>query len=556
MHKIWEILEKVEKKNLIILFFLIILSVLFELLSISLVLPFTSIVLSESSHYSYILDNIKFLKGLNKTHLTYFVCLSILLVFLMKNLFLSFFYYFEGYFLNSTVHNTSSRIFRNIIKSNLIYHNEFHSSEVVNDLTKEVVMFGNFLSACTVILTEIPIIICLSLLILLYEANIFLILFLITGFSTLIYFIIVKDKIKILGRSRKKSEEIKLKYLQEGLSGIKEIKIYEKENFFINKYKEMSFKIAKNFYTFNFYSKFPRLFFELIFILLVVTIIVFFTYQSVKPNDFIPFLTLLFVASFRIMPGLNRIVGSYQTYVYTKIAMETVHKKLLNEKNTKEIEENKIDLIDEVNIKDVSFKYKDKKYIIKNLSESISKGDILAICGSSGSGKSTLLDLITGFKVPNNGNIYLGSYNVNSNSKNFFKKISYIPQSIFLFDDTIKNNIIFNDVENFDEDKFQLSIRISKLDNLLNRLSDRENTNIGEIGKKISGGEKQRIGIARAIYKNPDILILDEATNALDSETEEQIFSQLLNFVNKKRILIFVSHKDKLLKYSNKIIKL
>ena len=100
MHKIWEILEKVEKKNLIILFFLIILSVLFELLSISLVLPFTSIVLSESSHYSYILDNIKFLKGLNKTHLTYFVCLSILLVFLMKNLFLSFFYYFEGYFLN------------------------------------------------------------------------------------------------------------------------------------------------------------------------------------------------------------------------------------------------------------------------------------------------------------------------------------------------------------------------------------------------------------------------------------------------------------------------
>ena len=168
---------------------------------------------------------------------------------------------------------------------------------MVNDLTKEVVMFGNFLSACTIILTEIPIIICLSLLILLYEANIFFnTIFSITGFSTLIYFIIVKDKIKILGRSRKKSEEIKLKYLQEGLSGIKEIKIYEKENFFINKYKEMSFKIAKNYYTFNFYSKFPRLFFELIFILLVVTIIVFFTYQSVKPNEFIPFLTLLFVA--------------------------------------------------------------------------------------------------------------------------------------------------------------------------------------------------------------------------------------------------------------------
>ena len=318
----------------------------------------------------------------------------------------------------------------------------------------------------------------------------------------------------------------------------------------------MSFKIAKNYYTFNFYSKFPRLFFELIFILLVVTIIVFFTYQSVQPNEFIPFLTLLFVASFRIMPGLNRIVGSYQTYVYSKIAMETVHKKLSIKKNTQKIEENKIELIDGVNIKNVSYKYKDKKFIIRNLSQNVSKGDILAISGSSGSGKSTLLDLITGFKVPNNGNIYIGKYNVNSNSKNFFKKISYIPQSIFLFDDTIKNNIIFNDIENFDDDKFQFSIRISKLENLLDRLPDRENTNIGEIGKKISGGEKQRIGIARAVYKNPDILILDEATNALDSETEEQIFSELQKFVNKKKILVFVSHKDKLLKYANKIIKL
>ena len=152
--------------------------------------------------------------------------------------------------------------------------------------------------------------------------------------------------------------------------------------------------------------------------------------------------------------------------------------------------------------------------------------------------------------------VYFDNYNINLQSKNFFKQISYVPQSIFLFDDSIKNNIIFNDIENFDEKKFQLSIKISKLDNLLNRLPSRENTNIGEIGKKISGGEKQRIGIARAVYKNPDILILDEATNALDSETEKQIFSELQKFVNKKKILIFVSHKEKLLKYSNKTIKL
>ncbi|PDH18202.1 MAG: hypothetical protein CNB62_01725 [Pelagibacterales bacterium MED-G44] len=556
MLKIWKILEKVERKNLVILLFLIIFSVLFELLSIGLIIPFTSIVLTESSHFSSFFNNFEFLKNLNNTQLTLFVCFIILLVFLIKNLFLSFFYYFEGYFLNSTIHNTSSRIFSNIIKGKLVYNNEFHSSEIVNDLTKEVVMFGNFLSACTLILTEIPIIICLSLLVLFYETDIFLILFFITGISTLIYFIIVKDKIKIIGRLRKKNEEVKLKYLQEGLAGIKEIKIYEKESFFINKYREMSFKIAKNYYKFNFYSKFARLFFELIFILLVVVIIIFFTYKSVKPSDYLPFLTLLFVASFRIMPGLNRIVSSLQTYVYTKIAMETVYKKLSSEKNTKNIKENKVDRVDKIDIKDVFFKYKDKNYILKNFSKTINKGDILAISGKSGSGKSTLLDLITGFKIPNEGNIYFDDYNNNLQSKNFFKQISYVPQSIFLFDDSIKNNIIFNDIENFDEKKFQFSIKISKLDDLLNRLPDRENTHVGEIGKKISGGEKQRIGIARAVYKNPDILILDEATNALDSETEEQIFSELQKFVNKKKILIFVSHKEELLKYSNKTVQL
>ena len=556
MLKIWKILEKAEKRNLIILLFLIIFSVLFELLSIGLIIPFASIVLTESSNFSYFFTNFELLKNLNNTQLTFVVCSTILLVFLLKNLFLSFFYYFEGFFLHSTIHNTSLRVFSNIIKSKLVYNNEFHSSEIVNDLTKETVMFGNFISACTLILTEIPIIICLSLLILFYEINIFLILFFITGLSTLVYFIIVKDKIKILGRSRKKNEEFKLKYLQEGLLGIKEIKIYEKENFFINKYKEMSFKIAKNYYKFNFYSKFPRLFFESIFILLVVIIILFFTYKSVKPSEYIPFLTLLFVASFRIMPGLNRIISSFQTYLYTRIAMETIHKKLLNEKNTKNLEKSKIELVDKLDIRNVSFKYKDKKYIFRNLNETITKGDILAISGPSGSGKSTLLDLITGFKIPHEGKIYFGKYDINLKSNSLFEQISYVPQSIFLYDDTIKNNIIFNDIENFDKDKFQFSIKVSKLDNFLNKLPDQENTQIGEIGKKISGGEKQRIGIARAIYKNPDILILDEATNAIDSETEEQIFLELQKFINKKKILIFVSHREKLLKYSNKSIKL
>ena len=553
--KIWSVLEPKDKKRFIFFISLIVVTSLVELLGIGLILPFTSMIINESSNIFLNFLDFDFIVKLKKELLIYYFCITLLIIFLLKNIYLGFFYFYEGVFLNSTIHNISTRIFKKILDNQIIDNQEIHSSQIINDLTKEITMFGNYLSGVVIMLTEIPIVILISFFIFIYQTQLVLIILLIILFATFAYLFFVGKKIKELGRSRKLNEEEKLKYLQEGLHGIKEIQLYGKEDHFIEKFRVKSEKISKNFYSYNFWSKAPRLFFEFLFVAIITILIAYFNYYKFKLDEFIPLLALFLVASFRILPAANRIIGSFQQITYTKVAMNTIYNKLSQVQFNTDNQRNEFVIKKNILLKDLSFNYKDKKPVIKSLSENIVKGDIVGVYGPSGAGKSTLLDIITGVKEPTKGHILYDNKSIADFRHKLFKNISYIPQSVFLFDDTIKNNITFYS-KNFNNKKFQEAIKIAKLEAFFEKLPDREETIVGEVGKKISGGEKQRIGLARAIYHNPDILILDEATSAIDKNTEKEIFINLQNYVQKDKILIFVSHKESLLNFSNKIIRI
>lgn len=553
--KILSILETREKKKFFIFLLLILLTALVELLGIGLILPFTSMIVNENSNFFSFFLKFNFFEILDKNTLKYFFCLFLLSVFLLKNLYLGFFYYYEGIFLNSTIHNISTRIFKKILDNKLKSSKEFHSSEILNDLTKEIQMFGNYLSSFSILVTEIPIIIGISLLIFIFQTKLVLIVLSIILLTSLIYFFSANKKIKNLGKSRKINEQNKLKYLQEGLSGIKEIQLYGKEDFFKEKFREKSANIAKTFSSFHILVRLPRLFFEFLFVIIATVLITYFTYFNIQPSEYIPFLALFMIASFRILPGVNRILNAYAQISYTKNAFQTICNKVNFNKIYKKAPRKLLTIENNISIRGVSFNYTGKEPVIININENIKKGDSVAIFGPSGVGKSTLLDLITGIKEPTKGNIFYDNKRHSVFENTLLKNISYVPQSIYLFDDTIKNNITFY-TTNFDSKKFQTAIKIAKLESFINQLPYKEETIIGEIGKKISGGEKQRIGLARAIYHNPDILILDEVTSAVDSDTENEIFKSLSNFVKQDKILIYVSHKKSLLKFSNKIIRL
>jgi ABC-type bacteriocin/lantibiotic exporter with double-glycine peptidase domain len=209
-----------------------------------------------------------------------------------------------------------------------------------------------------------------------------------------------------------------------------------------------------------------------------------------------------------------------------------------------------------INISNVSFKYgNNKDYILKDVNLKINYNDKILISGKSGSGKSTLIELILGLLKPTSGSIKVDRQCVNKNFKNWAKKIGYVSQKVALIDDTILANIAFGiDKDKVDMDLINKSIDVSELRSFIDNLPNGIETSVGEMGSKLSGGQSQRLGIARAIYKNPEILILDESTNAVDEETQSKIVKNLLNDF-KNKILLFISHDNSLSGFINQKLK-
>ena len=234
-----------------------------------------------------------------------------------------------------------------------------------------------------------------------------------------------------------------------------------------------------------------------------------------------------------------------QTINFSEAGINVVSKNITSIKNTnnESIQKIKNDFKDKIVFKNVSFSYDSNKKILDDMNLEIKKGDFIGIFGETGSGKSTFLNILLGLIFPNKGKILMDSKEILTDLSNWQAQIGFVPQSIHLLDDSIKNNIAFGLSEDeIDILSLRQAIKDAELDNFVNSLSENFNTKVGERGARISGGQLQRIGIARALYKNSQVLIFDEATGSLDSETESNLMNTI-NKLKKDKTIIFVSHK-------------
>jgi ABC-type multidrug transport system fused ATPase/permease subunit len=281
-------------------------------------------------------------------------------------------------------------------------------------------------------------------------------------------------------------------------------------------------------------------------------------------SSVLPIIGVFVAAAFRMLPSINRIMSSLQTFKYFESSLEILYDEKKSLKAEYVDKKNNFEYKFDNNIKldNVDFSFDNpNKLILNNLCLEINKGDYIGIIGTSGSGKSTLIDLILGLIQPTSGKIKIDNFELSNNSFNWSKLIGYVPQTIFLTDDSILNNIAFGVAES--EIDFSLVNRILKetqLFSFINSLEDGLLTMVGERGVRLSGGQRQRIGIARALYSSPEILILDEATSALDSDTEALILDELLRFKRNKTIIV-IAHRlstltncDKIIEISNGVI--
>jgi len=369
------------------------------------------------------------------------------------------------------------------------------------------------------------------------------------GTFGIIYFLMLKKKLFIWGKQRQFLDSQKIKYAQESLLGIKEIKIYNKEKYFEKMFSEKVFSRETIQHKMRVIGPLPRFFVEILSITFFLSVIYFLFDTTENFSETIPEIAF-FVASFiRLVPACIKIINNFQTLRLSQPILNNLYNEF--SMNVKKIEEKniykKIEFNKNIILNNIYFSYRNSdQNVFENLSLNIKKGELIGIIGKSGEGKSTLLDILSGLIEPKKGEILIDEVKQKIFNSTWIEKIGYVTQRNFIIDDTVEKNITFEDHQK-DKTKFEECLKMSKVIEFVNELPNGKDTNLGERGLMISGGQSQRISIARSLYKNSDIIIFDEATSALDRETSEDILKDILS-LRKIKTVIFATHQINMLK--------
>ena len=565
--KFKKLTDKKDRLNLIFLFLILVVSTFFEMIGISVIPLFAMAVIDPSLLIDKLpkLFNYNFIYELNQKDLVIYMSVLIIIIFIIKNCFLIFVNYFNGIITKRIRQNLTNKMFRNYINSDYEFHIQRNSADLIRNIYTEVSKAVYYIAGHVSFIKEILILIMILALLVFVSTTAALLIFIFLGIFSMLFFLYTRNSSRVRGKLIQEYWGKQTKTLKHGMGSIKEIKMLNKENFIFKIFQFNTNIIEKYNFIQSFIVTLPRLFLEVITILGVSVISVLFVLSDRPIENFIPLMVLISVSAIRLIPSFSVISQSIATIKYQLPAFELIAKELEdmekftsfnNDSNLiKEIQN--IDFKYKIEIKDLSFKYPlTQKNVIENISMEIKKGEVIGIAGSSGEGKSTLVDLLCGLLKPSKGKIMVDGKDINERQNNWRMQVGYVPQEIYLLDDSIKSNIAFGvDEKDFNFERFKSAIKMAQLDDFIKKLPEKELTNVGDQGIRLSGGQKQRIGIARSLYFMPKILILDEPTSALDAKNESLILNDIYN-LNSEITLIIISHRPNVFEKCQKIYTL
>ena len=545
----------------IILFFLILIFILFSIFDIF-GLYLLSIGISgifDQNNIYYFYNN---LNKINNNFLTNWSLnsfyLFILIFFIFKNIFFYTFYYWQANFIANVSSGISSKLFEKFLNIDYIKFIKFDIAENSKNLTNDVSRSIQLIGIINVFVKEIFLLLLIVLIMLYVNLNFFLSAITLIFFLLLIFKILYSNKLKNFGNLNQHYTAKQIKRILDTFNLFVEIKLYNLVRYFYLRFKAESYKKEISEQKLNLIINIPRLVVEVFFVILLYLFFNFFTKDNI--NIIISDLSLLVVLSLRTIPSIISLNRSLFDLKFCKPSLDILVKKF-DHSNPVAASEKKLIANEDIFIfkknivfNNVSFSYSNNKRILNNINFKIKKNEIIGIEGESGSGKTTLLLLLFGFIKPSTGKILVDNLDIGKFKHEWRKKISFAPQDTILINDSLYENTAFkSELSKFEKKEIDAALKISTSEKFLKKTYN--NTMIDDKGLNFSGGQKKRLGLARAVYRKSDLYIFDEPTSFLDSNTSSKILKNLKSFLLNKTAII-VSHDRKILNFCDKIYSL
>ena len=558
------LLSRNQKKQLRLLSFLLLVGIFFEMLSLGVLIPALGLILSPDigSSYPALEPYLVPLKNIPNINFAFYGMGFLVFVYFIKALFLIYVSWKQSQFSSYLSADLSRQLFFGYICQPYDFHLQRNSAHLLRNVQGEVDQFTAVSQAAINLSIEISAIIGVTSMLFLVEPLGAIVVLSFLALSSFIFYTLIKNKLLNWGKRRLFHDEQITQHLVQGLGSVKDVKVLGREKYFLNKFDEHNNDKAKILARQSTVLQIPRLYLELLAVIGLAGLLIMMLFQNKPLVYLIPTVGVFVAAAFRMIPSVNRIMSSIQSIRYSGPVIDRLFNefKMIRSLETKLEEEPEFEKVifnSNFEVKSLNFSYLDaQKKILDDLSIMFNKGETIGFIGPSGSGKSTLIDIILGVLIPDSGTILADNHPIETSKRGWQSQIGYVPQTIFLTDDSIRRNIAFGIPDDeINGDDVSRALKAAQLDEYVSSLPSGLESMVGERGVRLSGGQRQRIGIARALYHDPAILILDEATSALDSATETEVMKAVDTLHGTKTILI-IAHRLSTLQNCDKIFQL
>lgn len=528
---------------------------LFELVGISFITELITLITDPTKIHStaifrkvYDLFNMK-----NDREFFLWLVVGLIAVYIIKNAYLLWINYIQYTFVFNNQLRLSGRLIDCYMKKPYTYHLDKNSAEMVRNVMLDTERFFQMLLSVFSILSEglVSLLLCIYLFVVDWSITVSVVAIL--GVFSVIYLFLFKNKAKEYGQINQTYDGKMHQSINQALGAVKDIKILHREKYFSNAFIGYGKKKMRAVRNNNVLGQAPKYLIETVTIGAVLLVILFKINKGEELTSMIPQLAAFAIAAFKLLPSVSKINNYLNLVIFLKPSVDLIYRDIKDTEDMQNYEITDAALPDDyfannhpetVSVSDLYYRYPHtERDVLKGVTFEIPLGSSIGLIGPSGAGKSTLADIILGILTPTGGTVSYGTMNIHEHPLKWSKKLAYIPQSIFLSDETIRNNVAFGiEEEDIDEQKVWEALEEAQLKEFVENLPDGLDTEVGERGVRLSGGQRQRIGIARALYDNPEILVLDEATSALDSETEAAVMEAIDRLAGRKTLII-IAHR-------------